>query len=220
MQIANGLVILSPENQQFKYGVTPAEALILYRLHKVYANGTPLGDFFIQPGEALTVDAEGKPAEEEYFNQVTGRHVPAKPAVPAVTHKRTQAEEIARLKKKYTGNITEGGQNVTAFVATFGSGMVISLPETFAEIERAIGGTPEHPLFKQDHEQARTTALTARANELASRLRADLCDLAIGLKLKVHAQDAKESIIAAIIDAENKAKLAATTGTTTGTNGN
>ena len=47
MQIANGLVILSPENQQFKYGVTPAEALILYRLHKVYANGTPLGDFFI-----------------------------------------------------------------------------------------------------------------------------------------------------------------------------
>ena len=207
MQIANGLVILSPENQQFKYGVTPAEALILYRLHKVYANGTPLGDFFIQPGEALTVDVEGKPAEEEYFNQATGRHVPARPTVPAVTHQRTQAEEIARLKKKYTGNLTDGGQTQTAFVATFGAGLVTTLPETFAEIERAIGGTAEHPIFKLDKDQARTTALTARANELASKLRSDLCDMAIGLKLKVHAQDGKESIIAAIIDAENKAKV-------------
>lgn len=206
MQIANGLVILSPENQQFKYGVTPAEALILYRLHKVYANGTPLGDFFIQPGEALTVEVEGRPAEEEYFNAVTGKQVPAKPAVPPVTHKRTQAEEIARLKKKYTGNITEAGQLQTAFVATFGSGANVRLPETFAEIEEAVGGTAAQPIFQSDSEQARVNALHARANELSAKLRSDLCDLAIALKLKVHAQDSKEAIIAAIIEAENKAK--------------
>lgn len=206
MQIANGLVILSPENQQFKYGITPGEALVLYRLHKVYANGTPLGDFFIQPGEAVTVETEGRPAEEEYFNPVTGKTVPAKPAVPAVTHPRTQAEEIARLKRKYTGNLTEGGQTHTAFAATFGTGANVRLPETFAEIEEMIGGTREHPIFQSDAAQARMTARAARAHELASRLRSDLCDLAIGLKLKVHSQDTKECLIAAILEAENEAQ--------------
>ncbi len=204
MQTANGLVILSPENQQFKYGVTPAEALILYRLHKVYANGTPLGDFYVQPGEALTIEVAARPAEEEWYNAATGKTVPAKPAVPAVTHARTCAEEIARLKKKYTGNLTENGQTLTAFAATFGTAANIRLPETFAEIEELIGGTPEHPIFKHDQQHARDAAIHARANELATKLRAELCDLAIGFKLKVHAQDTKEAIIAAIIEAEGK----------------
>src|ERR1700739_367099 len=102
MQIADGLVILSPENQQHKRGITPAEALILYKLHRQNANGTPLGPFYIQPGEAQTVDKKAIPAEEEYFNPNTGRTVSKKAAVPAVTHTRTIGEEVARLKRKYT----------------------------------------------------------------------------------------------------------------------
>jgi hypothetical protein len=209
MQTANGTVILSPENQQFKYGITPGEALILYKLHKVYANGTPLGDFFVQPGEAQTIEKEGKPAEEEYYNPATGKAIPAKAAVEPVTHKRTQTEEIARLKRKYTGNITENGVSLTAFIATFGSGAGVRLPETFAEIEEFIGGTPDHPIFRAEEGQAKVLSQRARANELAPKLRADLCDLAIKLKLRVHAQDSKESIIQAIIAAESDAALEA-----------
>ena len=209
MQTANGTVILSPENQQFKYGITPGEALILYKLHKVYANGTPLGDFFIQPGEAQTIDKEGKPAEEEYYNPATGKAIPAKAAVEPITHKRTQAEEITRLKRKYTGNITENGASVTAFVSTFGTGAGVRLPETFAEIEEFIGGTPDHPIFRADGGQAKVATQRARGNELAGKLRADLCDLAIKLKLRVHAQDSKEAIIQAIVAAEAEAALEA-----------
>src|SRR5690242_13521736 len=102
-QIANGTVILSPENHQYRYGITPPEALILKELHFQFSNGSPLGqDFIIQPGEAVTIEAEAKPAEEAFFDQHRGRHIEAKAAVPAKTHPRTNAEEIQRLRRKYT----------------------------------------------------------------------------------------------------------------------
>ncbi|MDE2098692.1 MAG: hypothetical protein KGL39_15670 [Patescibacteria group bacterium] len=206
MQIANGTVILSPENQQVKYGITPAEALILYKLHRVYANGTPLGDLTIQPGEAVTIEAEGKPAEEAYFNQHTGRHVEAKPAVPAKTHKRTQAEEIARLKRKYTGNITEDGVSRTAFIATFGSSIGVRLPETFAEIEEVTG----HVFHEAGHQAAEPTEAATRRLELMGKMRADLAILAVDdYRLKVHKDDSKEAIVNGILAAEEKARAKA-----------
>jgi len=139
MQIANGMVILSPENHQFKYDLTPAEVLILHRMHRQYANGTPLADFTIQPGYAVTIERDGIAAEDEYFNQNSGRTIPAKPAIPPVKHKRTQAEEIARLKRKYTGNMSVDGAAKNAFEATFGGAIGIRLPETFDEIEEIVG---------------------------------------------------------------------------------
>lgn len=199
MQIANGTVILSPENQQIKHGITPAEALILYRLHRTNANGTPLGNFFIQPGEALTIDVEAKPAEEEYFNQHTGRHVSAKAAVAAKTHPRTKQEEISRLKRKYTGNITQGGVAKTAFVATFGDSINPQIPETFAEIEELTGhifhDAGETPAGPED----------PRKVELMKMRRADLCALAVDqYKIKVKVGDDTGDIVDAIIDAQEK----------------
>ena len=203
MQLANGLVILSPENQQFKHDVTPGEALILYKLHRVYANGTPLGEFFIQPGDALTIDAEARPGEEAYFDAHRGRHIEAKPPVAAVTHVRTQAEEIARLKRKYTGNITENGSAQTAFVATFGSGMGVRLPETFEEIEQAVG----HLFHKQGNQAPVPTEVQSRKLELLGKMRSDLAVLAVDeYKLKVHKDDSKEAIVNGILDAEEKLK--------------
>jgi hypothetical protein len=201
MQIANGTVILSPENHQYKHGITPAEALLLKELHFQYSNGTPLGpDFVIQKGEALTVEQEGKPAEEEYFNQNTGKHVPAKPAVPAKTHPRTNAEEVERLRKKYTGNITKNGVSLPAFQAVFGMSRTVKLPETFAEIEEACGiqfHESEIPGHTEDKQ---------RAFDLSKRTRPELCEMALALKLKIAAGDSKDFIIASIINAENKAK--------------
>lgn len=199
------MVILSPENQQLKYGITPAEALILYKMHRVYANGTPLGDLYIQEGEAETVDSPGKPAEEAYFNQTTGRHVDAKPAVEPVTHKRTQAEEIQRLKRKYTGNLTEGNQTNTAFVATFGSAIGVRLPETFADIEEVTG----HIFHQPGTVVEAPSEVQSRKQQLLAKMRADLCVLAVDeYKIKVHKDDSKEAIVNAILEAEAK-KLSA-----------
>lgn len=208
MQTANGMVILSPENHQFKHDVTPAEAMILHNLHKQYANGTPLGDFVINQDEAVTVDAEGKPAEEAYFNQNSGRHVEARPEIPAKTHTRTQAEEIARLKKKYTGNITVDGVAKPAFEATFGTALAVRLPETFEEIAPIVG---DH--FRKADEESVYADDAKRTLELEKLSRPELTEIALrDHGITCHAADSKSYIVAAIINAENKAALAAQAG--------
>lgn len=105
MQKANGIVILCPENKQHVRGITPAEALIIYKLHFKNSNGSPLEGFVID-GEAVD---NGKP--------------------------RSNAEECARLKRKYTG-LVEGKR---AFEAVFGTGTIVQLPKTFGEIAETIG---------------------------------------------------------------------------------
>lgn len=206
MQIANGTIILSPENHQYRYGVTPAEALLLYELHRVYANGTPLSnDFVIQKTEAETIEQEAKPAEEGYFDQVRGKHIDPKPEIPAKTHKRTQQEEIARLRKKYTGNITKNGISMPAFAAVFGTSPAVRLPETFEEIEELVG-VQFHKEEIAGHNEDKQ-----RAFDLSKRTRPELCEIAMSLKLKIAAGDSKDFIIAAIINAENKAKQQAET---------
>lgn len=205
-QIANGILILSLENHQMKYGLTPAEVLLLHHMHRTNANGSPLGDWFIQKGEALTIDQEGKPAEEAYFNQHAGKHIDAREAVPAKTHARTNNEEIARLRKKYTGNITQGGVAKPAFEAVFGSAAAIQLPRTFAEIEEVVG---IHFRDQPEGEDAGVTReVNSRREDLLRLGRADVAAIAGGMKLMVHHQDTKEQIIASIIEAETE-KLAA-----------
>jgi hypothetical protein len=100
MQTASVLVILSPENQQHKHGITPAEALLLRKLFFTNSQGAPLQQLIVNGG---------------------------------VT--RTNTEEIARLKSKYTG-IVEG---VRVFEAVFGKGTLVQLPDTFDEIKEQLG---------------------------------------------------------------------------------
>ena len=202
-QTANGTLILSPENHQYLRGVTPPEMLILHKMHFQNANGSPLGqDWTIQAEPAQTIDAPAKPAEEAYFDQNRGRHIEAKPPVPAKTHERTYMEEVDRLKKKYTGNITSEGVAKPAFIAVFGGGRV-QLPRTFAEIASEVGIQ-----FNQTGETADNTA-AQRAFELGKLPRPQLCEMALALKLKIAANDSKDFIVAAIINAETKAAEAA-----------
>jgi hypothetical protein len=196
MQIANGIVVLTPENQQPVRGVTPPEVLILHRLHFKESNGSPLKDFVIQPGEAVMVEVPERAAEEEYFNQNSGKMVAARPAVPAKTHPRTPGEEAQRLKRKYSGVI----EGKTAFEATFGSASVINLPKTFADIEDIVGIT----FSKSTDEAAEPSHADNRWEELISKSRTELVEIAIGLKLKTDPADGKETIVDAIITAETK----------------
>lgn len=200
MQIANGTLILCPENHQFVRGITPAEAIILYKMHRQNANGSPLGEFFIQDGEAVTVDVPEKAAQEPVYKESTGERFPAKPAVPAVTHTRTNAEEVLRLKKKYTGIITENGLALPAFQATFGNASAVKLPEKFSELDE-IG----HIFKEQSAPTSVENGVSNRNVELLGKTRAQVCDIASEVKVRVHASDTKEQIIGAIIEAEIKA---------------
>ena len=201
MEIARLTLITSPENHFQKYDVTPAEALILKELHFQYSNGTPLTNLFIQDGEAITIDAPEKPAQEKYFDQTRGEHIAAVPAVPAKTHKRTNAEEIARLKKKYIGNITRNGVSLPAFAAVFGTQPNVTLPQTFKDVEEALG-----IVLQREADAPQQSEFGQRAFELSPKSRPELVEIALGYKLKIAANDSKEFIIAAIINAESKAK--------------
>jgi len=197
MEIAKGSVRLSVENVQWKQGITPAEALILHRLHFKNANGSPLGNDFKVYGHAVTVDEPAKAGEPEWFNQHSGKVVPARPPVPEVSHKRTQREEISRLKRKYTGSVKEGGRTLPVFEAVFGTASTVRLPETFDEIEDAVG--QEFPPLQDE-----TPALTEEDHyriELAGKGRAEIVKTALEHKLKVDPADESATIVAAIMEA-------------------
>lgn len=151
MQIANGFVTTCPEMKHKMYGITPAEALILKKLHNQYSNGTPLSGLEIV-GEATEVDQFGKPlqiANREAFSRAIVRMENGTPVVTNVpdfqttytpsTKPRTQAEEANRIRRKYVGNVTENGKTVSAWEAAFGGGAMPRMPETFEEIESIIG---------------------------------------------------------------------------------
>lgn len=102
MEIAQGSVRRNPHSVDVKRDLTPAECLLIHAIHFKNAQGSPLGDDFAVYGEAITIESPSKPAEDETFNAITGHRTPGTPAIPAKTHKRTNAEEVARLKKKFS----------------------------------------------------------------------------------------------------------------------
>jgi len=140
MKIANVTVVVDPTHMLPKRGVTPAEALILYAMHRAGANGSPLVDLIVQPGEAVTVITPAKRGEGAYYDSHRGVHVPAVDPVPEVTRPRTNAEEIERLRRTYHGTIKVGDKNVPAFEAVFGMQARIQLPSTFEEIADSLEG--------------------------------------------------------------------------------
>lgn len=136
-------------------------------------------------------------AQLDHLNQI----VPAKPAIPAKVHDRTNIEECDRLKRKYTGNIIRNGSAMTAFSATFGTSPAVKLPETFAEIEPLVGIK-----FGKKTDVKISPEQTSRKSDLMGKIRSELCDIAIALGLKIHPSDTKEVIANTIIEIENKPK--------------
>lgn len=152
MEIANGYINTCPENSAFVYGITPAEAVVAKNLHFKYSNGKPLHGLIVT-GEATEIDVHGKPAmiatsttqTKTTVRMENGSAIASTTEEPTITYTpstkpRTETEEINRLKRKYTGNVPkQGGGSVTAFVAAFGEGDFIRLPQTFDEVRHIIG---------------------------------------------------------------------------------
>ncbi len=151
MEIANGFVCPTPEFQHFVHGITPAETVLIRKMHNQYSNGSPLKGLVIV-GEAKEVDQYGKPLMFETRRKIKGNHtqvIGGKKVViegeeEVVEHTasdkpRTNAEELNRLRRKYTGNVSENGRTIPAFVAAFGEGAMIKLPDTFEEVRGIIG---------------------------------------------------------------------------------
>jgi len=198
MQTAKFTLTLHPFHSVPLRGVTPAELVVLRELHFKESQGTPIGpDLQLEPGEAVTVEQEGRAGEPEYFNQQSGKVVPAKPEVPPVTHKRTDQEEIARLKRKYVAPIPHIKGSKPAFAQTFGESAMVALPQTFDEVLERLG----LPGILPDNAE---TIDTTSVDGLVKLSRFELVQRAVDLKLRVKSTDQKNEIAAAILDAEAK----------------
>lgn len=200
MEIAQGSIRRNPHSIDFKRNLTPAEVLLLATIHHKNAQGSPLGDDWSVTGEAITVDAPSVPAEDESFNPQTGKTTPARPAIPAKVHKRTNAEEVARLKRKYANARVrlDNGTDVEAFASVF-PGVMPKLPQTFDEIEDAVGKAfpPLSAPPKVDSDAV------AYRNILLAKPRHALVTMALKLKLKVEVSDDNTTIVDNIIAAES-----------------
>lgn len=199
MEIAQGSIRRNPHSIDFKRDLTPAEVLLLATIHHKNAQGSPLGDDWAVYGEAITVESPSKPAEDKTFNSVTGETTEARPAVPAKTHKRTNAEEVARLRKKFANARVrlDNGSEAEAFSAVF-PGVMPKLPQTFDEIEDAVG-KQFPPLSAPDKVDSEAVAYR---NLLLAKPRHALVTMALKLKLKVEVADDNTTIVDRIIAAE------------------
>ena len=201
MEIAKGTIRRNPHNADVKYNLTPAEVLILHAIHFKNAQGSPLGDDFAVYGEAVTIESPSKPAEDETFNGITGHRTPGTPAIPAKTHKRTNSEEVARLKKKFANARVrlDNGSDVEAFGSVFGTAIMPKLPQTFDEIEDAVGMKfPQLSAAPVADSEA-----TAYRNALLAKPRHAIVQLALDAKIHVSVSDDNASIVDKIIASES-----------------
>ena len=129
---------LNEQHTGIGVGITPAEALVLNAIHYPGVNDNaekPQFPVIVSPvadGIALTEDQPSVPAEEQKLNPITGKVIPAVPAIPAKTHERTDSEELARLKRKYTQTLD--GDPKKHIVTQLFPGIAPKLPATFEEI--------------------------------------------------------------------------------------
>jgi hypothetical protein len=199
MEIAQGSIHRNPHSIALLREMTPAEVLLLHTIHFKNAQGSPLGDDFAVYGVAETVESRGKPAEDATFNPVTGVTMPPIPAVAAKKHKRTNAEEVARLKKKYANARVrlENGTDVEAFSSVF-PGIMPKLPQTFDEIEDAVG-----KVFPQLTAPPKVDSdAVAYRLALQSKPRHALVTMALAAKIRVDVADDNTTIVDKIIAAQ------------------
>ena len=142
MQTINCGLKLHENHTGVGVGITPAEVLVLTQIH---SPGVDRGqypvivDAVLNDGEAVTIETPSVAAEEEQ-HLLGGKVIPAKEAVPAKTHTRTDAEEYDRLKAKY--HQTVDGDPKKTVVSQLFNALNPSLPKTFGDIGLTVAETP------------------------------------------------------------------------------
>lgn len=218
VEIADGIVIVAAGNhEQPVYGVTPAEAVVLHKLHFANAKGNPLKDFKIVEGQAMT--KLGQKKEKAKRKNLEGAEVEVEISVP-IERVRTGQEELVRLRKAYFGTVKGMDGKSAPVVNVCFPGASPILPTKFAEIEGNLDGVspgffaprlaranaPGGAAGAKDEELGTGEAeIAAKRKELMEHTRAELVELVEGMKITV-AQDAKkaelvEAILAASKDA-------------------
>lgn len=197
-QTAKLSLTTAPHNTIVLRGVTPPELFLLRELHHRESNGSPIGsDLQLEEGEAVTIDEPEKAAEPEYFHTGSGKGVPAKPFVPAVTHVRTQREEIERLRKKYHCGIPHIPGSKMVFNETFGAGSNVELPEKFSVVCDRLGLDNPIPF-------GQSPKVNFEVEDLGKKSRADLVLDAVALGIKVSQTDSIHSLIGKIVVTKSK----------------
>lgn len=199
MEIANGLVVLSKDHTQPKYEVTPAEAIVLHKLHLAGSKGIPLQDFVVLDGEAVTVI--GKKKVKVKRKNLEGNEIEVEVDEP-ITRKRTGPEELARLKRLYPGTVKgEDGKSAPVCNVCF-PGAVKRLPETFAELEGELLGINEG-FFKRTSapEGKKPPEGADKRGELMALSKPQLVDMAQKLELTVEPAAKKAEIVEMILKA-------------------
>jgi hypothetical protein len=136
--------------------------------------------------------------------------VPAKPVIPAVTHTRTNREEIARLSKKYKCPVPHNPGSKNVFIELFGSSPAVNLPQTFDEVLPSMNlideATGKGLILPADV----IVAADPMVDDLTKLLRHELVTKAAALKLTVRQTDSKEMLIGKIVAAEKEKSEPAT----------
>lgn len=145
MEIANGIIWLSDAHEHHVYNITPMEALVLRAMH---GKGALYG--VEVTGEAAEVDQFGKPVQVSettnekglHAHKIGGKTVMVEGVEEITTWEnsekpRTDKDELARLRAKYTGHVYIGGQPLNAVDAALGG--LDKLPTTFKQIKSAFG---------------------------------------------------------------------------------
>lgn len=222
MQIANGIVIVAAGNhEQPVYGITPAEAVILHKLHFANAKGNPLKDIIILSGQSATTQV-GSKREKVMRPNLEGEQKEVEINVP-ILKPRTDAEELHRLKRAYYGTVKGADGKSAPVVNVCFPGTVIVLPKTFKELEGQLEGVSEGffkeqeavkvlppPRGEGESGEAGTTAaeLEAKRKDLMKNTVPELKELAKGMEVKLEEGDTKPVIVEKILAASQAAVTA------------
>lgn len=210
MQIAKGIVIAGKDLEIPKTNVTPAEALVLHKLFYQNAQGRPLRDFEILPGEAVTETGHRK--EKVRRKNLEGVEVEAEISVP-ITRPRTAQEEIARLRRAYPGTVKDESGKSAPVVNVCFPGQIKHLPMTFEELEGNVTGI-EPGFFKRLETSAPEPESPAidedKFAELMERGVEELRELAKGMGLEIGPKEKKAGIAKKILAKAAETPSAAT----------
>jgi hypothetical protein len=160
MQTATIKVKTGPFSSKNLRDVTPAEAVVLAKLHHVATGGTAIG--------SIVITGTAQERAGYHFEEVVLSDKSKDRKKVYDYRDRTDAEERARLEKRFTGNIGSGRDVKPAFLAVFPDDMQ-PLPTTFKSIARHLGSeakiTTQEEIAEEEAVREEVKARLAKAKD-------------------------------------------------------
>lgn len=209
MQTANIVAVVDKFLEVPKYDVTPAEVVVLHRLHFKGSGGQPFKNFQILPDLAAT--KVGSKREPGTRKNAEGKDVPVEITVD-ITRVRTAKEEVDRLRRAYPGTVKDPATKATVTVveACF-PGQIKRLPLTFEELDGELAGMPAGFFTEAAAEAVKAPTngkapaeSDAKRIELMGMKAEDLKDMAAKLEIDVAPNARKADIVNLLLAKSNE----------------